>query len=114
MGVSNSCAFRHEGRDTISHGLVNCSGTPGMGVPLAEGTRTVPVGYVLPADYGNTGVVRSVEGDAKVRQGCTGNVSLPPSVGGIPVGGDPHCQVLATENVAQFSGRDASGSYGLS
>ena len=41
-------------------------------------------------------------------------MSLPPSVGGIPVGGDPHCQVPATGNVAQFSGRDASGSYGLS
>ena len=34
-----------------------------MGVPLAEGTPTVPAEYVLPAGYGNTGVVRSVEGD---------------------------------------------------
>ena len=110
MGVSHPCAFRHEGRDTVSHGLVNCSGAPGMGVPLAEGARTVPVEYVLPADYSNTGVVKSVEGDAQI----TGSVSLPPSVGGIPVGGDPHCQVLATGNVAQFSGCDASGSYGLS
>ena len=113
MGVNNPCAFRHEGRDTVSRGLMNRSGTPGMGVPLAEGTRTVPVGYVLPADCGNTGVARSVEGDAQIRQGCTGNVSLPPSVGGIPVGGNTHCQVLATGNVAQFSGRDASGSGAL-
>ena len=105
--------FRHEGHDTVSHGLVNRSGTPGMSGPLAEDARTVPVRYVLPADYGNTGAIRSVEGDARIRQGCTGNVSLLPSVGGIPVGGDPHCQVLATGNVAQFSGRDASGSHGL-
>ena len=90
MGVSNPCDFRHEERDTVSHGLVNRSGTPGMGVPLAEGTRTAPVGYVLPADYGITGVVRSVEGDAQIRQGCTGNVLSPPVVGGIPFQREVH------------------------
>ena len=114
MGVSNPRAFRHEGRDTASHGLVNRSGAPGMGVPLAEGTRTVPVEYVLPARCGNAGVVRSVEGDAQIRQGCTGNVLLPPSVDDIPARDDLHCQVLATGYVAQFSGRDASGSYSSS
>ena len=113
MGVGSSCALRHEGRDTVSHGLMNCSGTPGMGGPLAEGARAVPVGYVLPADHGNPSGVRSVEGDGRTRQGCTGYVLLPPSVGGIPVGGDPHCKVLAAGNVAQFSGRNASGSGGL-
>ena len=74
MGVSNPCAFSHEGR----HVLVNCSGTPGMSVPLAEGARTVPVEYLLAAGYGNTGVVRSVEGDAQIRQGYAGNFLLPP------------------------------------
>ena len=117
MGVSNPCVFRHEGHDPVSHVLVSCSSTPGMGVPLAEGTRTVPVEYVLPAGYGNTGVVRSVEGDAQIRQGYTGNVLLPPSVGGMPqLGDDPQFrgQSLAAGNVAQFAGRDASGGYGLS
>ena len=58
-----------------------------MSDPLAEGARTVPVGYVLPADHGNQSGVRFFEGDARTRQGCTGSVFLPPSVGGIPVGG---------------------------
>ena len=92
---------------------MNCSGTPGMGGPLAEAARTVPVGHVLPANHGNIGAVRSVEGDAQIRQGRAGNASLPPRVSGIPVGGNPHSQALAAENVAQFSGRDASGSYGV-
>ena len=91
MGVGSPCALRQEGRDTVTHGLMNRSGTPGMGVPLAEGACTVPVGYALPADYGNPSGVKPVEGDARTRQGCTGNILLPPSVGGIPVGGDPHC-----------------------
>ena len=79
-----------EGRNTVSHSPMNCSGTPGMGGPLAEGARTVPVGHVLPANHGNIGAVRSVEGDAQIRQGRAGNVSLPPRVSGIPVGGNPH------------------------
>ena len=37
---------------------------------------------------------------------------LPPSVGGISVGGNPQSQVLAAGNVAQFPGRNASGGYG--
>ena len=91
---------------------MNCSGTPGMGGPLAEGARTVPVGYALPADYGNPSGARSFEGDARNGQGYTSNVSLPPSFGGVQVGGNPQSQVLAAGNVAQFPGLSASGGYG--
>ena len=89
-GQTRSHANAPQDRDTVSHGPMNCSGTPGMSDPLAEGARTVPVRYELPADYGHQSGVRSFEGDARTRQGCTGSVFLPPSVGGIPVGGNPH------------------------
>ena len=65
---------------------MSCSGTPGMGGPLAEGARSVPVGYVVPADCGKQSGARSFEGDA-----------------------GPH---RAAGNVAQFPGRNANGSDG--
>ena len=111
-GQTRSHVNAFEGRDTVSHGPMNCSGTPGMGGPLAEGARTVPIRYVLPADCGNPSVVRSFEGDARTRQGYTGNVPLSPSFGGIVMGGNPQSQVLAAGNVAQFPGRNASRGYG--
>ena len=52
-GQTRSHVNAPQGRDTVSHGPLNCGSTPGMSDPLAEGAHTVPVGYVLPADHGN-------------------------------------------------------------
>ena len=57
--------------------------------------RRAPVQFLLGTHYLPTTAIQVesslLKGTPGPRQGCTGNVLLPPSVGGIPVGGDPHC-----------------------
>ena len=70
-GQTRSHANAPQDRDTVSHGPMNCSGTPGMSDPLAEGARTVPVYLPITAIRVESGLLKGTPGlDRAARVVC--------------------------------------------